>query len=76
MDGLIWEGESRTVVLVAHRLSTVINAHRIVVVDNGRAAEAGTHAELLKTNGMYAKLVAHQVQKQNETLSEARAPAE
>jgi len=76
LDGLIWQGESRTVVLVAHRLSTVINAHRIVVVDDGRAAEAGTHVELLKTNGMYAKLVAHQVQKQNETLSEAREPSE
>lgn len=69
LDALIWTGE-HTVVLVAHRLSTVINAHTIVVVDKGRAAEQGTHEELLNLNGTYAALVAHQVQKQREQLSE------
>lgn len=61
--------------LVAHRLSTVINAHTIVVVDKGRAAEQGTHQELIELNGTYAALVAHQVQKHKETLSES-GPAE
>ena len=46
LDGLIWTG-SHTVILVAHRLSTVINSHQIVVVDGGRVAESGTHTALL-----------------------------
>ena len=70
LDALIWTGE-HTVVLVAHRLSTVINAHTIVVVDKGRAAEQGNHDHLLALDGTYAALVRHQVQKQREQLSES-----
>jgi ABC-type sugar transport system ATPase subunit len=62
---------TRAQVLVAHRLSTVINAHTIVVVDKGRAAEQGNHHQLLERDGTYAALVAHQVQKQRATLSDA-----
>ena len=69
LDTLIWS-ERQTVVLVAHRLSTVINAHTIVVVDKGRAAEQGNHQQLLEINGTYAALVAHQVQRQREQISE------
>jgi len=69
LDALIWTGE-HTVLLVAHRLSTVVNAHQIVVIDKGAAAEQGTHAELLERDGQYASLVAHQLQRQREQLSE------
>ena len=69
LDALIWTGE-HTVLLVAHRLSTVVNAHQIVVIDKGAAAEQGAHAELLERDGQYASLVAHQLQRQREQLSE------
>lgn len=46
----------RTAVVIAHRLSTVQRADRIVVLDNGRVAEQGTHAELLAQGGIYKKL--------------------
>lgn len=46
----------RTVISVTHRLSSVTNAHLIVVCDSGRIAETGTHDSLLRANGMYAQL--------------------
>ncbi len=52
-----------TVVLVAHRLSTVVNAHNIAVIDKGVVKEQGTHATLLQQNGIYAKLVSRQLQR-------------
>jgi subfamily B ATP-binding cassette protein MsbA len=47
---------NRTTLVIAHRLSTVEKAHRIIVLDGGRIAEWGTHAELLERNGQYAAL--------------------
>ncbi len=52
--------EGRTAIVIAHRLSTIQKMDRIIVMDNGAIAEDGTHAELLKHNGTYAKLWAHQ----------------
>jgi subfamily B ATP-binding cassette protein MsbA len=46
----------RTTLIIAHRLSTVEHAHRIVVLEQGRIAEAGSHAQLLGHNGLYARL--------------------
>jgi len=48
--------EGRTAVVIAHRLSTVVNADRIVVVDEGRIVESGTHLELLARGGLYSDL--------------------
>ena len=55
------ETADATVFVVAQRISTVINADRIVVLEDGRVAGIGTHAELLKTNTVYRDIVASQV---------------
>ncbi|MDE6028278.1 MAG: ABC transporter ATP-binding protein/permease [Muribaculaceae bacterium] len=49
--------KDRTTVVVAHRLSTIVNADKICVLNNGRIAEAGTHDELIALGGIYKKLV-------------------
>ena len=46
----------KTVLMIAHRLSTVVNADLIVVVENGRIVEQGTHQQLLESKGLYARL--------------------
>jgi ATP-binding cassette subfamily B protein len=48
--------EGRTAIIIAHRLSTVRNADQIIVLDEGRIAERGTHAQLLRKGGLYRRL--------------------
>jgi subfamily B ATP-binding cassette protein HlyB/CyaB len=55
--------KGRTVFIIAHRLSTVRPAHRIYVVDKGEIVEEGSHDELLRLDGFYARLQVHQVGK-------------
>jgi ABC-type transport system involved in Fe-S cluster assembly fused permease/ATPase subunit len=55
-DTLERVARSRTTIMIAHRLSTVVNADQIVVLDGGRVAERGTHDELLERGGLYADL--------------------
>jgi ABC-type multidrug transport system fused ATPase/permease subunit len=57
---LLRVSEERTVMVIAHRLSTVVDADRIVVLDRGRVKDIGTHEELLASNPIYRKLAASQ----------------
>ena len=54
--------EGRTTIVIAHRLSTVERADRIVVLDQGRIVEIGSHRELLASGGLYARLYRTQFQ--------------
>jgi len=64
-ESLIQEGlrelfTNRTSIVIAHRLSTVLHADRIFVIDEGRVVEQGTHDELVSTGGIYASLYRRQ----------------
>jgi subfamily B ATP-binding cassette protein MsbA len=64
--------EDRTTVVIAHRLSTVIRADRILALDGGRIVERGTHAELLQRSGIYRTLYQRQFE---DALASAGPPA-
>jgi len=60
----------RTTLVIAHRLSTVVDAHEIVVLEKGRIVERGRHTDLLATNGVYAQLWT--LQRQQSDLEQAQ----
>ena len=60
----------RTTFIIAHRLSTVMNADEILVLDGGRIIERGTHAELATAGGLYAKLCEVQFKRAQEKIEE------
>ena len=64
----------RTTVIVAHRLSTVIDSDVLVVLDKGRFAGCGTHDQLVRTNRVYRKLVQHQLPVPAEEAQPAPEP--
>ncbi len=67
--------EGRTCFIIAHRLSTVRSADRVIVLDKGRVVEQGTHEELLHKGGRYADLLAAQLDGQGARPSLTLAPA-
>ena len=69
LDTLEQVERGRTTIVVAHRLSTVVAADKIVVIDQGRVAEQGTHAELLRRGGLYAGMWARQAREREEALA-------
>jgi ATP-binding cassette subfamily B protein len=65
--------EGRTSVVIAHRLSTVQRADKIIVMHKGQVREMGTHQQLLAQHGIYYKL--YQLQYKDQEISVARGPS-
>lgn len=61
MEAINDVSKGKTTIIIAHRLSTVRNADKIIVMDKGKVVGEGTHDELMQSNEMYQNLVAHQV---------------
>jgi ABC-type multidrug transport system fused ATPase/permease subunit len=67
--------EGRTTFVIAHRLSTVHRADKIIVMRDGQIAEQGTHQELLEVGGLYREIYDLQLRPQEEVMREIESPA-
>jgi ATP-binding cassette subfamily B protein len=63
LNNLNKDHQNRTTIVVSHRISTIRNANYILVLDNGKITEQGTHEDLLSKNGSYAEM--HRKQLEN-----------
>ncbi|WP_042299476.1 ABCB family ABC transporter ATP-binding protein/permease [Paraburkholderia kururiensis] len=67
---------NRTTLIIAHRLSTVVHAQQIIVMDHGRIVEQGTHAELLRAGGLFAQMWALQQQRAEQDARDGESAGE
>merc|ERR1712060_889769 len=75
LDAMVKQmGSTVSVVIIAHRLSTIMGCDKILVINDGKVAEQGTHAELMLNDQIYASLVKRQMAKKTETETMAVEP--
>ena len=63
LKNIMESAKEKTVIIISHRLSTTVNADRIIMLENGKVAEIGTHEELMNKNGDYAYMFNLQAEK-------------
>ena len=68
--------QGRSTLVIAHRLATIVNAHRILVIEGGRLVEEGSHASLMAANGLYARLARLQFETGAAALTAAAEAAQ
>ena len=68
--------KGRTTLVIAHRLATIVNADRIIVIEAGRVVEEGAHPSLMAANGLYARLARLQFETGAAALTAAAEAAQ
>ena len=61
--------KGKTCLIIAHRLSTIVHADKVLVISNGKILESGSHLQLLKQDGNYARLWSEQTKSESITLN-------